>query len=127
MTMKPISLSIVLLILFVVQLNAQSREPTEQEIDQLFDKAEDLMSKVPYREASVWQSYNSGQRNPSFVSTTIQEVVPPNSSRFTWKTQTVERSTETETIRIGQNIYSRKDKGGWMSGEPGPPEGFVIS
>jgi len=119
--------SITLLILSVGQVSAQSTETTTREIDQLFDKAEDLLSRVTYREMTVWESFQNGNFEADFVSTTVQEVVPGISSRLISKTQSPTGYAETETIRIDEKQYVGNEKGQWTLGGSSIPQGFETS
>lgn len=114
-------------VILAMRLNAQFAEPTTKEIDPRFDQAEEQLSKISYREVCVWEVFEESQSLSVFVSTTIQEFVPPDSSRLSYKTQAAKENTESETIRVGEKVYSRNEKRRWKIGEPDHSANFVDS
>lgn len=96
--------TVAVMVLVVVSFPAfgQDRTITEKEFEDVDSVAREFLKKVSYRSAA---------RNGA--SETIYESVPPDRTRTLATEQTAGVTKTTETIKIGPEIFIRKDGGKW--------------
>lgn len=103
------------LVVFSIPAFAQERTITEKEFEDVDSAAREFLKKTSYRSIE--------RDGPS---ETIYESVPPDRTRtlVTEKTNGVTKTTE--TIKIGPEIFTRKDGGKWEIQGPRDPNRYTV-
>ena len=93
--------------------SAQQRTVTKAEIEKVEGKAEARLKKLSFRVKTTLQSYRDDPAIGLSTDIMTTEYMLPNRTRVVYENEGQSGSSRTETIRIGNKVYSKTNKGPW--------------
>jgi hypothetical protein len=117
----------ILLAFFVVggfhQVVAQSKEASYGEISKMEQAAMVLILSIPHRRTMTSWVFPDRDKEPTWKSVLISEIIPPDRSRWIQENIVSESGSfkRMEVVSVGGTHYQKIDKGPWYMREPPPP------
>lgn len=115
---------IIIAIAAICSVNAFAQKKfTEEDFSKLFQKALAAMEDKSYRQVSTVETFDDRNRPPRFKSTTTTTYMPPDAKHMISQVEDAGGVRKSETIYIGNKIYSRENDKEWKEEPSGGGSG----
>lgn len=107
------------LILFgCVGIFAQEKTISPAEFEAVYKNSEDAWKGKPHRATISTESKAEGRSQTDYSSKSIVETASPTASRVIYERTFGSQTSKSETIKIGDKTYTRKEGEAWREGKP---------